>query len=152
MSIAWILGSLCNSVLSEANQSDYELMSDQAMCQSSQWNNYYAYYLVLLVSRNTVQGTRHFVHLCTIVFHQILVSRIHMVMSYYNLMYVPAAMCLAFGIILIQAFGFKIIPGVRFLSIFSVVPTLLRAMRLSSKFGNNSAGSPNLNIKASNKL
>ena len=50
-----------------------------------------------------------------------------MVMSYYDLMYVPAAMCLAFGIILIQAFGFKIIPGVRFLSIFSVIPALLRA-------------------------
>ena len=75
-----------------------------------------------------------------------------MVMSYYNLMYVPAAMCLAFGIILIQAFRFKIIPGVQFLSIFLVVPMLLRVMRLSSKFGNNSAGSPNLNIKASNKL
>ena len=30
-----------------------------------------------------------------------------MVMSYYDLMYVPAAMCLAFGIILIQAFELK---------------------------------------------
>ena len=67
-------------------------------------------------------------------------------------MYVPAAMCLAFGIILIQAFGFKIIPGVQFLGIFSVVPALLHATQLSSKFGNNSAGSPNLNVKASNKL
>ena len=75
-----------------------------------------------------------------------------MVMSYYNLMYVPAAICLAFGIILIQAFRFKIIPGVQFLSIFLVVPTLLRTTQLSSKFGNNSAGLPNLNIKASNKL
>ena len=34
MSIAWILGSLFNSVLSEVNYSDYDLMSDQAMCQS----------------------------------------------------------------------------------------------------------------------
>ena len=75
-----------------------------------------------------------------------------MVMSYYNLMYVPAAMCLAFGIILIQAFGFKIIPGVQFLGIFSVVPTLLHAMWLSFKFGNNSTSSPNLNVNASNKL
>ena len=75
-----------------------------------------------------------------------------MVMSYYNLMYVPAAMCLAFGIILIQAFGFEIIPGVWFLSIFLVLPTLLRMTWLSSKFGDNSTGSPNLNIKASNKL
>ena len=79
-------------------------------------------------------------------------STIHMVMSYYDLMYMPAAICLAFGIILIQAFGFKIIPGVWFLSIFSVVPVLLRVTRLSSKFGNNSASSPNLNVKASNKL
>ena len=152
MSIAWILGSLCNSILSEVNQSNYDLMSDQAMCQSSQWDNYYAYFLVSLVGRNTVQGTRHFVHLCTIGFHQILVSRIHMVMSYYDLMYVPAAMCLAFVIILIQAFGFKIILGVWFLSIFLVVPVLLRAMWLSSKFGNNSASLSNLNVKASNKL
>ena len=67
-------------------------------------------------------------------------------------MYVPAAMCLAFGIILIQAFGFKIIPGVRFLGIFLVVPALLCVMWLSSKFGNNSTSSPNLNVNASNKL
>ena len=55
MSIAWILGSLCNSVLSEVNQSNYDLMPDQAMCQSSQRINYYAYFLVSLVSRNTAR-------------------------------------------------------------------------------------------------
>ena len=126
MSIAWILGSLCNSVISEANQSEYDLMPDQAMCQSSQWINYYAQFLVSLVSRNAVQGTRHFVHLCTIVFHQILVSRIHMVMSYYNLMYVPADTCLAFDIISIQAFGFEIILGVWFLGDFWQFPCFAR--------------------------
>ena len=67
-------------------------------------------------------------------------------------MYVPVAMCLAFGIISIQAFGFEIILGVQFLSFFSVVPMLLRTMWLSSKFDNNSASSPNLNVNASNKL
>ena len=63
MSIVWILGTLYNLVLSEANQDDYDMMPDQVMSQSNQQINYYACFLLSLVSKNKVQGPRHFVQL-----------------------------------------------------------------------------------------
>ena len=89
--------------------------------------------------------------LCTSLYHSVSLD-FSAKNSHGHVLYVPAAMCLAFGIISIQAFGFEIILGVQFLGIFLIVPVLLCAMWLSSKFANNSAGSPNLNVNASNKL
>ena len=63
MGIVQILGTLYNLVLSEANQDDFDLIPDQVMSQSNEWNHYYAYFLLSLVSRNKVQGPRHFVQL-----------------------------------------------------------------------------------------
>ena len=40
------------------------MMPDQVMSQSNQWINYYTCFLLSLVSRNKVQGPRHFVQLC----------------------------------------------------------------------------------------
>ena len=40
------------------------MIPDKVMSQSNQWINYYACFLLSLVSGDKVQGPRHFVQLC----------------------------------------------------------------------------------------
>ena len=146
MSIVWILGTLYNLVLSEANQDDYDVIPDQVMSQSNQWINYYACFLLSLVSRNKVQGPRHFVQLCATnaLLWCCMVMNYTLIRFHTDLICGAANMCLVLMLFQSKLLGLK--------QHWDFGSQVISSLQLSSKFGRNGAGSSSLRIKGSKNM